>query len=445
MCYSMCLKTANQPMRFLLLTMFLLLAIGCNSDPRCRRETALLRAEILDLEDKYYLLKSENDSLMAGQGISGETISYPDSIQSQPYYTDTGEPYYPMAGSGEIIYDDEVFYENQLPTHQYIGGGQYIEGEQYIVDNGREIQRLPNSSILSPDNSIAPLEFESDNNAHSVVQNNDNLEDDRTLYDPSSEFSLDQPGLTELDRSTDMDILLDAPKEAASNFGIGFNQYNTAKEVTEVVVNRSVSVGRDVDGYVGDEGLDLLVQTRTADGQNELVAGQLTVSVIDPLQSREHQRIGLWKFLPEETELFFANSEIGSYGILLHLPWDQQTPVNKKLIVHVRFLTPDGRELTSSSEIWITPPDANYSPDAPEVTGWTRRDSRWIAGSSRARLTPSVPQRRSRSRSNSPDTDWQRASVSGRPPTRLNPSSQNRVPAIPAKAEIQKPTWRPTR
>ena len=42
-----------------------LIAIGCNADPRGRRETALLRAEILDLEDKYYQIKYERDQAMS--------------------------------------------------------------------------------------------------------------------------------------------------------------------------------------------------------------------------------------------------------------------------------------------------------------------------------------------------------------------------------------------
>ena len=41
---------------------FVLFSIGCNADPSCRRETALLRAEILDIEDKYAVLQSRYES-----------------------------------------------------------------------------------------------------------------------------------------------------------------------------------------------------------------------------------------------------------------------------------------------------------------------------------------------------------------------------------------------
>jgi len=201
-----------------------------------------------------------------------------------------------------------------------------------------------------------------------------------------------------------------------------------------VIINDAATRGHDVDGNPGDEGLDLLIQPRSADGQIQLVAGQLTVSVIDPNEAPEQQRIGLWKFLASETELFFANDELGSYGILLHLPWDQQTPINRKLIVHVRYLTPDGRTLTTSSEVQITPPVPNYSPHDPLVSGWTKRDSRWIPGLAKKLQAAKTSNWQNRQSASSPSTN----------PGRAN-SGIRLTPARPAKATISKPAWRPIR
>ena len=69
-----------------------LVTIGCNADPRSRRETALLRAEILDLEDKYYLLKSERDLAVAELstfqgGFSEGEIIY-ESAAGTPIYSE---------------------------------------------------------------------------------------------------------------------------------------------------------------------------------------------------------------------------------------------------------------------------------------------------------------------------------------------------------------------
>ena len=58
-------------MRFvLLLIVGVLLSTGCRMNPRAEREIALLRAEILDLEDQYYSLKSrcEANGFLPGSG-----------------------------------------------------------------------------------------------------------------------------------------------------------------------------------------------------------------------------------------------------------------------------------------------------------------------------------------------------------------------------------------
>ena len=237
----------------------------------------------------------------------------------------------------------------------------------------------------------------------------------------------------------ELNLLLEEPDKHEIGFGSGAN----LQEITEVVINRLATQGHDIDGLPGDEGLDLLIQPRSADGQVQLTTGQLTVSVIDPTQPAQRQRIGLWKFVESETELFFANNELGNYGILLHLPWDQQTPVNENLTVHVRFIPPSGQTFETTTQIQIEPPQSNYSPDDPLVTGWTRSDSRWDAGRSSAR-TPN--------RSGLTTSEWIRRRTA---PTRAQVQSpvriqapaaaRRRIQALPAKTTIQKPAWRPTR
>lgn len=431
-------------MRLFLLITFCLLAIGCNSDPRCRRETALLRSEILDLEDKYYLLKSENDSLRAGQGIVNDSYISGSPIEGEPvqsYYTDTGEPYYPIversqiSTDGQIVYDDEITYDEGV-----------YQGE--TADQLYQAEMQPSGINLAPNEIITPAVGDNyDRQTNSLLNEMPSVLPSEDLS-PSRDFELpddldsDMSNLLEgpsEDVNEDLNILLSAPEVATNNLEIGYDQSQPVREVTEVLINRSATMGKDVDGLPGDEGLDLLIQTKTADGRIELVAGELTVSVIDPQQPAARQRIGLWKFLPEESRLFFANSELGSYGILLHLPWDQQTPVNRKLIVHVRFMTPDGRSLATSSEVRITPPPANYSPEDPDVTGWTRRDSRWIPNLD-ARMKS--PRPRSFATEAPSQVQWQKGGVSNR---NQRSNIRRTTPAIPAKAQIQKPAWRPIR
>ena len=140
------------------------------------------------------------------------------------------------------------------------------------------------------------------------------------------------------------------------------------------MVNRSGTSGQDLDGSHGDEGLNLLLQTKDSKGQIVLQGGELTVSLIDP---KQRQRIGFWRFLAGETELFFVDRNQNTDGILLHLPWDESVPQRARLLVHVQFVTDDGRTLTTSSDVLIKPPTRDYSPDDPLVINWTQSDARW--------------------------------------------------------------------
>ena len=330
--------------RSLLILFICAFAMGCNSDPRYRRETALLRAEILDLEDKYYLLKSKHEQVLSQLGGN-----------AADYYVDGSVIDETIVGQERIV-DGEIFdYEqNDLDVVDDLVPGEVILDEAY------------GSSVIV----------------------------DGAAYRPGTQRSSDLgvPGLT-----------MNPPQRLATGAQANANQ------ITEVAIHPDVSGGRDVDGKPGHEGLDLLIQTKTADGRNVLQSGILKITVVDPQQPADLQRIGSWEFLEDELPLFFANDEIGSDGILLHLPWDESTPVHSRLIINVAFRTQDGRRLSSSSQVRIAPPRSDYSPLDPVVTGWTRRDARWLTGGG-------------------------------------NPAASRRtIPATPAKARINKPKWRPVR
>ena len=453
------------------LTILCLFLVGCRTDPRCSRQTALLRAEILDLEDKYFLLKSQHDSNLGQLDSLGVSIDG-GMLSSGPIVSDE---YYDGYGDGELIYQGDVILEgaSNAPLENSPEGG-VIYDEGIVYDGGIVYQNAPMATVPRQLNSSTEQSYQPNYSARTPeVQSQEYSdqvpEDDAPVNRPSSLL----PELEDVD--SDHGIALTGPSQE-----IGYSQPNPGRigqpEITEVVINRSASRGHDVDGQPGDEGIDLLIQPRTADGQIQLVGGELTVSVVDPEQAPERQRIGLWKFLPQETELFFANDELGSHGILLHLPWEQSTPANERLIVHVRFVTPDGRIMKTSSEIRIVPPGPGYSADDPLVAGWTKRDSRW---GTNVKQKSSVVSANSdwRQRSNSAiERGSQSASFRNRGSQQNAVANQDRfqrpvfsqqvsqpipnsnftldrqqVPAIPANASIQsnasieKPAWRPVR
>lgn len=364
-------------MRLFLVILLCLIAAGCKSKPRRNRETALLRAELLDLEDKYYALKSKYNGVMSQLG--------------------EGEPYY----DGNVIYEGEIISDGDII---YEGDGFYQEMD-YVQPESKGPQIAPkrsNESLPSPG------------------QNQ-----------PRSPEPMPAPD------SGQTDVILTPPDATdSSEIEVSYPRViPDAVQIKEISINRGTTRGRDLDGITGDEGIDLLVQPKSANGQTQHQAGELTVSLIDPAEPAKRQRIGLWKFLPKETRLFFANDELGNRGILLHLPWDQSTPVHEKLDLHVRFVTSDGQVFKSSTKIQIKPPAAGYSPTDPLVVGWTREDPRWI------------PETDPRMRAGD-GSQWQRLTTkSGNASSgaRTQPDDGRNGPQVPTKAEIRKPGWRPVR
>lgn len=325
------------------------IAVGCNADPRGRRETALLRAEILDLEDKYYQIKFERDQAKAELSAFQGGFSDGQIIYDSP----AGTPVYSEYDSNVVTPPaNQIPFDNGTPT----------------VDPADPIQiELNESDSYFPSDPSNPAELP---------------EPDRFVPGSQSRTRLNGP-------------------ESNSPPGT----------VAEIVIDKRQSQGQDVDGKPGDEGLNLLIQPKAFSGETLLQTGELTVSVIDPAESPDDQRVGLWKFLPDETKLFFANDSRRSRGILLHLPWDQSTPRNRELVVFVRFRTNDGRNLETSSKIRINPPGNAYSADDPLIAGWTNRDKRWSNPSKGA----------------------------------ANRKSIKAIPASTGSSRIQKPTWRPVR
>ena len=379
-------------MRFVVLIMFICVgAAGCNADPRCRRETALLRAEILDLEDKYYLLKSQH------QNALNDLNSYRGSNDSTDANLDDGQ----------------IIYESEMPVYEQ-------QGDQVYRNEGFSFDEAP-SSIPGQGN-VQPF--------YGVEQPNLEINEPETIYpaEPTQSEQLPAPDSSSNQRRSG--VMLNSPESQSTS---------TQTLVTEIVINRGQSRGHDVDGEPGDEGLNLLIQPKTARGETMLTSGELTISIIDPLEPAANQRIGIWKFLPKETELFFAEENETTRGILLHLPWDQALPQNKEIVVFVRFTTPDGRRLETSSQIRIAPPTKSYSTKEPLIANWSQQDRRWLSNGAGESLSGSIGEPVSiNDQFNAPEIS-----------SLVDEFDQGMtIPARPASSgtsRIQKPTWRPVR
>lgn len=360
---------------------FVVISLGCNADPSCRRETALLRAEILDIEDKYAVLQSRYESTATelhqytgapiDQTMYGATSNYHDVILNQEIISDNGA--YP--GYVESYPSEQVIYGNSVQSYP-LGTGIIVEGPAVQLGSpySQEIIAAPSQGFGTPvDGGII-------NESHGegvLVPNESPFQ-----APPQNENSLPLPSDTRNRRGVrpdDFELELPGQNRRSipalqASTTLNGRRTNKTKPVTEILVNRTMTSGQDVDNSPGDEGLNLLLQTKDAKGQIVLQGGELTVSLIDP---KQRQRIGFWRFLASETELFFVDKAQDTDGILLHLPWDESVPQRARLLVHVQFVTLDGRTLTTSSDVLIKPPTNDYSPEDPRVINWTQSDALW--------------------------------------------------------------------
>lgn len=359
---------------FLILTIGVTLgSVGCNSDLKCRRETALLRAEYLDLEDKYYGLLSQSGSTSAATIASAPsfvTSSGSDVIISdgQPVIYGSGITSVPQADQPGVIYNSVDQYGNVIsgnPQPEIIyydqSAGVPVDGQTYY--SSAPYSTAPYATVPTPATSAGPSSGSSLRGSQSAQQPSDDYYPSPVEVPPTD--GLDVPSSTPgSSRGTlpapdssfnDGQIRLDLDTDNTQPIGHEI-KIEMSSPITEVVINRSVSQGKNSDQRPGDDGIELLLQPKSATGDVIDEAGNLTISLVDAAADQGQRQIGQWTFLKEEAELFFAEDEFDNRGILLDLKWDKIIPTNKRLTVYVRFETPDGRIMETTSDIIINPP-----------------------------------------------------------------------------------------
>ena len=473
----------------LIVSTTLLVCVGCAKNLRCERETALLRAEILDLEDKYYALQAQQRAPSAsgmrlssggviGNGTVGQGVivdGYAQSPMIQP-------PIQNEIIYGDVIYEGESYPAQSYPAYQYPMGSEYPMGsgvgyedvtygangqpiivsdetyydgsiapvesatadDGYFLDsNSSEAGSIPDEIIESPsiDQGELPARSDSDVVEPPVDSNSLDSVDGASLESEFERFSLEQASVEP-----------DSPD--ASELEISFQEDKSEPLIAAIAINPNASRGEDIDGRPGDDGLNLLIETKTKLGEVVDGVGTVTVQVTDPTSINGSGVVGEWTFLPYETELFLSRDEFNQRGILLHLPWEDQIPQGSLIGVNVIFETSDGRKLRTSASMQITPPTAS-APKADQnlVTGWTSRDRRWVTDPAH-NLANENPASRGVNRSSSPR-------LIGPQPQPTQPHIQHQwqsngrgnftrsaVPvrsASPAPAAIQPPEWKPVR
>lgn len=362
----------------ILLIVTILLPVGCNSDLRCRRETALMRAEYLDLEDKYYSLLAQSDGSTIVDGTASVASGYENAV-----IIDSGLPVDSGYESGVVlssdqpvgsgvIYDQgpvssnlaspEITYYDQSPGYQSASpSNQVIYGDMIGTATPTLATPLPNGSSTRSGSAVeASPELDR-------LDSGDEIELPENFFDDSEPLpGVDSPSNESvIDEFDGISILDPDALRIRSKFAVSSK---SANQVSRVQINPSVSRGENTDGIAGDDALKLLLQPMTANGSVIEQAGNLTISVVDPAAEQGQQQVGYWEFVRSETELFFARDEFDNRGLLLNLPWNDGPPANANLTVYVRYETESGNVIETTDSVTIDPPLMSQDYSAAEET-----------------------------------------------------------------------------
>ena len=131
-------------------------------------------------------------------------------------------------------------------------------------------------------------------------------------------------------------------------------QADLLARVEQLAINPWLTGGRDTDRQPGDDELVVMIQPRDGDGEPVKLPGTLQIRLTDPAAPADSRQLGTWDFTSEDCRKRWLASML-SRGFLFKLPW-QTPPTRKRLLLHARFDTTDGRRFDADALIQVAPP-----------------------------------------------------------------------------------------
>lgn len=125
--------------------------------------------------------------------------------------------------------------------------------------------------------------------------------------------------------------------------------------ISEITLNRLLTQSYDDDDEAGSDGILVVVEPRNAAGRIINVPAQISVVVADPTLAGPSSRIARWDFDAEDAADRFRQTTLGR-GMHFRLPWKDEIPSGRDVMVHVRCITTDGVELRAERELKIPSP-----------------------------------------------------------------------------------------
>lgn len=355
-------------------------SLGCRSTTslQCEREMALLRSEILDLEDKYYALLAQSQNGAPATAVVAASSQWP------------------VTASGDVIYEDQMV-GGQVINGQIINGqiynGQIIESPIYdngvilpgteIIDSGAIGSGvMTNPTMMSPtmaNPTVAPTG--SGPNLELRPESADGFELD--LNDGPAIETV-PPNTENGDQARNV---FDGPE-----WEIGYENSSAAfASLDRIEIVSSQTRGKDLDRKAGDDGVEVMVQTLDIDNNFVEAEGELTVTVVD----RTVGQIGKWTFLPKELKLFLSRDEFDNLGILLNLPWADAIPVSPVVDVQISMVV-GGVRYSDSKRVRIQTAEPLIENEA--ASSWSKQERRQLKGAvSRESVSDPDSKRRSTS------------------------------------------------
>lgn len=290
-----------------------LLAAGCRQDPRNYAYYESLRAESLAWEDRYFTLLNEHET----------TLEQLESYRS-------GETPQSKSGDKPAATKPSIRLPSTTPSPR-------VTPPTRKPDNGELDLTVPEIEFgtpTDPDKLVPPKRPATG----SIPAQPSSLPiplGGSAFGDPADDHS--QPIVVEPPEAVEPPEPLDS-------------------HVTHIVLNPYLTAGHDFDRKPGDDGISLVIEPRNADDRFVPAAGEVSVVILDPALEGEAARVARWDFDIDEVSRRLKTASSRERGINLKLPWPGDPPQHSKLHIFVRFLSDEGQQLETDTELFVTLP-----------------------------------------------------------------------------------------
>lgn len=381
---------------------------GCSTDPGARREIALLRAELVDLENQYYVLRSRADA--AGVNTS-------DLIQG-------GGP-----AVHEVLSDPGGWDRGYRPGFfQRFRRGMTVEGSSPAYDPGYE--------FVSPESGTAVPGGQEDYQRPATVSPRSEparpapVEPEEIPPDSIRGPSAGQPDQSRAGRGRLPAQPASGQHSSPDRPAVGQSgPPTTARELLAIGEQCSV---RDIDGDGQPDGIEAAFALLDADGNSTEGPARLVFSLMDNTLPPGQQRIGLWEFTTDAGKPRRGSAEHSdpfNYPQKVFLPWKNGVPSGSTLWLFIRHSGNDGDPLETSTPVTI-----ESAPRLDSNTGPRSARSVSMVGSG-ARETAASGQRGEASQGQGSNSAGQAA----------GPEIEIDVNGLDSASRSSRPRWRPNR